>query len=171
MPRRPPENTLTTRTAFFAHEEDAWRALTATWEDVPEATLLLAGACGTEWSVKDVMNHIDTWQEAATRVIRDLLNGKWGRLGSSTDKFNAQHYTVDRDRPLTESHERLVRARQNLLLLLATVADDDLLNEYGRQQIGWWAKWATYAHYHQHLGDLTSFRQQRHHLRSDSPER
>jgi hypothetical protein len=39
------------------------------------------------------------------------------------------------------------------------VSDEQLLNEYGRQQIGWWAKWSTYGHYEQHLADLTAFRQ------------
>ncbi len=166
MPRRTPENTLKTRAAFFSREQEAWSSLTVTWVDLPNEVLLLHGACGTDWSVKDVINHIAAWQEAATRVITDLLDGRWGRLGASTDKFNARQYGIDRERPLAESCERSVHARRDLLTLLATIADDRLPDEYGRQQIGWWAKWTTYAHYEEHLPDLTTFRQRRHQLRA-----
>ena len=73
--------------------------------------------------------------------------------------FNAQQYAANRSRPLAESRDRLERVRSDLLALLATVTPDQLLNEYGRQQIGWWAKWTTYGHYEQHLVDVTAFRQ------------
>ena len=158
MPRRLPENTLGTRDEFFAREQAAWRALSATWDGLPDELLLTPGACGDQWSVKDLMNHISAWQEAAIRVIGDLLAGKWGRLGVNTDKFNRQQYELDRNRTLAESRERLERTRLALLRLLTSLADDQLLNEYGRQQTGWWAKWTTYAHYEEHITDLTDFR-------------
>ncbi len=159
MPRHPPPNTLSSRQAFFEREESAWQALTATWANLPAETLLLPGASGAAWSIKDIINHLAAWQEAAVRVINDLLAGRWGRLGPAVETFNAQHYAADQSRPLEESRERLEHARAQLLALLATVSGDQLLNEYGRQQIGWWAKWVTYGHYEQHLGDLTTFRQ------------
>ena len=159
MPRRLPTNTLTSRDAFFAREAAAWQALTATWADLSDTTLLLPGACGPEWSIKDLINHLAAWQEVAMRVINDLLAGRWGRLGPTVEKFNAQQYTADRSRPLSESRARLEGTREAVCALLATVSDEQLLNEYGRQQIGWWAKWSTYGHYEQHLADLTTFRQ------------
>ena len=159
MPRRPPENTLATRAEFFARGQDSWTALADTWATLSHDAFLVPGACGETWSVKDLINHIAAWQEAAIRVIGDLLGGRWGRLGANTDKFNAQQYALDRDRPLAESRERLAQARRILLELLATVPADRLLDEYGRQQIGWWAKWTTYAHYEEHIADLRAFRE------------
>ena len=160
MPRRLPPNTLTSREAFFAREAAAWHALTATWADLSDETLLLPGACGTAWSIKDIINHLAAWQEAAMRVINDLLGGRWGRLGPTVETFNAEQYIADQSRPLQESRDRLAYTREALLALLATVSEAQLLNEYGRQQIGWWAKWSTYGHYEQHLADLTAFREQ-----------
>ena len=159
MPRHPPENTLTTRAAFFAREKAAWTALTATWAGLPADAFLTPGACGEAWSIKDVMNHLAAWHEAAIRVIGDLLAGRWGRLGANTDTFNTQHYAFDRARTLQASRERLERTHQTLLGLLSTLSADHLLNEYGRQQMGWWAKWTTYAHYEQHIAELTAFRE------------
>ncbi|HSL28285.1 MAG TPA: DinB family protein [Anaerolineales bacterium] len=158
MPRRLPENTLRTRDEFFAREQAAWEALTKAWTGIPSELLLTPGSIGDRWSVKDLMNHLAAWQDAAIRVIGDLLVGKWGRLGANTDSFNKMQYELDHDRSLTESRARLERTHQALLKLLASLSDDQLLNEYGRQQIGWWAKWTTYAHYEEHLADLTDFR-------------
>ena len=106
-----------------------------------------------------MINHAAVWQEAAIRIIHDLLAGRWARLGPNPQKFNALNYNTDRNRTLAESRDRLLQTRQMLLQLLHSVTDDQLLNEYGQQQIGWWAKWTTYGHYEQHLADLTRFHQ------------
>jgi hypothetical protein len=158
MAKPAPEPQPATRAEFFDWEKKAWSQLVAVWRSLPDQALLQAGACGPEWSVKDVMNHIAAWQEAALRAVGDLLAGRWARLGSDTDRFNAQQYTLDRDRPLADTRQRLSRSRRELLALLATVPEDSLLNPFGRQQIGWWAKYATYGHYREHIPDLIEFR-------------
>ena len=152
------ETDPTSRAEFIAREKEAWKQLTTTWRSLPDDALMLPGACGRRWSVKDVMNHVAAWQEAALRVIGDLLEGRWGRLGHSTDKFNALQYASDQNRSLSASRRRLNRARRSLLTLLAAVPEDRLLNVFGRQQIGWWAKFSTYGHYSEHIQALTEFR-------------
>ena len=154
-----PANTLATREAFFLRERQSWAAFQQTWADLPEERLHITGACGPTWSIKDVINHTAVWQEAAIRIINDLLSGRWARLGPNTEKFNALNYEEDRQRASGESIDRLLGARETLLQVLHDVTEDQLLNEYGRQQIGWWAKWTTYGHYEQHLQELTAFRQ------------
>jgi uncharacterized damage-inducible protein DinB len=158
MPRRTRENTLKTREEFFARERASWEQFFQAWSDLPDEVLLRPGACGRDWSIKDVLNHTAVWQEAAVRMINGLLVGHYARLGASTDKFNAAQYAADHDRPLDESRARLMQSRRVLLDVLATVTDEQLLNEYGRQQIGWWAKWNSYAHYEHHTKDLQDFR-------------
>jgi hypothetical protein len=106
------------------------------------------------------MNHTASWQEAATRVVADLLVGRWARLGPTTQTFNEINFKMDQPKPLTLTRRRLAQARRNLLALLATVPEARLSNEFGRQQVGWWAKWCTYGHYNQHLADLNQFRKQ-----------
>ncbi len=106
-----------------------------------------------------MMNHVAVWQETAARVIRNLLAGQWGQLGSNTEKFNAKQYEADKARSLTATRRRLNRSRRDLLAILATVPAKKLLNIYGRQQIGWWAKYSTYGHYSEHIAALQMFRQ------------
>lgn len=57
--------------------------MTETWTGLSDELLLTPGAVGERWSVNDLINHIVSWQEAAIRVIGDLLAGKWGRLGAA----------------------------------------------------------------------------------------
>lgn len=153
-----PENTLTTPEAFFAREQAAWEAFFSSWNDLSDTLLSLPGACGPDWSIKDLLNHTAVWQEAASRVINDLLAGRWGRLGPNIETFNQMNYTADRERSANDSKLRLATSRQTLLEQLNKLTPEQLLNEYGRQQIGWWAKWTTYGHYEQHLADLQAFR-------------
>lgn len=157
MPRGHP--TVQTREEFIQRERAAWKELTSAWANLPEEVLTQPGACGEAWSIKDVINHTAVWQEAAVEKIQDLLAGRYARLGASTDRFNALHYELDRERSLDESLARVAKSRRKLLKLLATVSDAQLLNEFGRQQIGWWAKWNTYAHYESHLRGLLVFRE------------
>lgn len=158
-----PQNELHSREEFFQREAAAWNALTQTWVDLPEAALLLPGACGI-WSVKDVLFHITVWLETARRMIEQLEKGKWAHLGMNTERFNAHHAALTQERPLAEAFQLLNLHRESLLQHLATLTEEQLLNEFGRQQIGWWAKWATYAHYEEHIPELTAHRKRVLHL-------
>ena len=157
MPRGRPK--VQSREEFVRREQAAWKAFTSAWRDLPQEALLQPGACGEAWSIKDVINHTAVWQEAAIEKIQDLLAGRYARLGAGTDRFNAMQHELDRDRPLDESLARLTKSRRKLLKLLTTVGDEQLLNEFGRQQIGWWAKCNTYAHYESHLRGLMEYRE------------
>ena len=147
------ENLPATRAEFYEREDEAWRDLCRTWRGLPEEALVRPGASGPDWSVKDVMNHLAAWQEAALRVTQDLMAGRWGSIGASTDRFNAQRFAEDRGRSLAATRRRLSRARRELLAHLSRVPARSLLNPFGRQQIGWWAAYSTYAHYAEHLAD------------------
>ena len=90
-----------------------WGELTATWRSLPDGALVRPGACGSDWSVKDVMNHIAAWQEATLEALPVLLKGDKLPAGQySIQKFNALHYAADQDRSLTASQRRLNRSRR-----------------------------------------------------------
>jgi hypothetical protein len=153
----PPDHPQT-KDDFFAHEAKTWAVLIATWRGLPEVALLWPGANGEAWSIKDIMNHVAAWQEAAIRATGELMAGRWAQLGANTDKFNAKTYELDKDRSLAATRKRLNKARRDLLEVLATTPAKKLLNIYGRQQIGWWAKYSTYGHYGEHIPKLQDFR-------------
>jgi len=155
-PRRPKP---TTRAEFMALEQQAWDELAATWRSLPDEVLVRPGACGSDWSVKDVMNHIAAWQEATLEALPVLLEGRKLPAGQySIQKFNALHYAADQARSLTASQRRLNRSRRKLLAFLASVPETQLLDLKSR--VGTWVKYATYGHYDEHLGDLQNYQRE-----------
>jgi hypothetical protein len=145
-----------TRKEFSALEEMSWRELIAAWRGMGAKPMTRPGACGP-WSIKDVMNHIAAWQEAAVKIMPILLRkGKIpaGEFGLKT--FNAKHYWEDRARPLTASRDRLNKSRRKFLATLTRVPEKRLLD--AKSPVGQWAKYSTYAHYDEHLFNIREFR-------------
>ena len=154
-PRRAPRPRPKTRAELLAREQADWSELTAAYRGLPEAALVAPGACGPGWSVKDVMNHVAAWQEAALRIIPEYLAGRRATLGASTNKFNAHQQAADRDRSLAASRRRLNQSRRALLKLLEAVPDDLLLDPAGR--INWWMRYTSYSHYGEHIWELGEY--------------
>ncbi len=153
-PRKPRPKS---RAEFFTREEEAWNELTAAWQGLPEGALSQSGACGPTWSVKDVMNHVAAWQEAALRVIPELMQGRKATAGHGTDRFNAIHYEQDADRSLAETLEHLHATRRRFLELVETLPDEVILDI--DSLVGRWIKYSCYAHYHEHIYNLNVFRE------------
>ena len=118
-PRHSPRPRPKTRAEFFAREKEVWGELAATWRGLPEEALTRPGACGPEWSVKDVMNHIAAWLQVTSRMIPEWREGRKATLGHGTDKFNAVQHEQDKSRSLAASKRRLDRARREALALIA----------------------------------------------------
>lgn len=156
-PRRPPRPRPKTRAELLAREKETWDELAATWCKLPDAALARPGACGPGWSVKDVMNHVAAWQEAAVRIIPQLLAGQRATLGAGTDRFNAAQRAADQHRTVLASKRRLNTARRALLALLPAIPDAVLLDQSTR--INWWVRYTLHAHYGEHIWELTQFRQ------------
>jgi hypothetical protein len=155
-PRRPPKPRPQTRKELLAREKETWDEMAETWRQLPDEALIQPGACGPAWSVKDVINHVAAWQEAALRVIPELLEGRKATLGHGTDTFNALQQAADRDKTLAASKRRLNKSRRDLLALIAALPEKRSLDLDDR--IGWWIKFTTYAHYSEHIYELTEFR-------------
>ena len=155
-PRRPPRPRPKTRAELMAREKETWDELAATWCKLPDEALALPGACGPGWSVKDVMNHVAAWQEAALRIIPQLLAGQPATLGAGTDRFNAAQQAADQHRTALASKRRLNKARRDLLALLDQVPDQFLLDQSTR--VNWWVRYTLHAHYSEHIWELEQFR-------------
>ena len=155
-PRHSPRPRPKTQAEFFAREKEVWGELAATWRGLPEEALTRPGACGPEWSVKDVMNHVAAWLEVTSRMISEWKQGRKAALGHGIEKFNALEHAASKGRSLAATRRRLNRARREVLAFIATLPEAEVLNLEGR--VGWWIKYNTYGHYSQHIYELTEFR-------------
>ncbi|MCC7359721.1 MAG: maleylpyruvate isomerase N-terminal domain-containing protein [Anaerolineales bacterium] len=157
-PRRPPRPRPTTRAALLAREQADWDEMTAAWRGLPERALTRPGACGPTWSVKDVMNHVAAWQEAALRILPELLAGRRATLGAGTDRYNKEQQAAGAGRSLAATRRRLSRSRRALLALIGQIPDAALLDPAGR--VNWWVRYTTYSHYGEHIWELSEWRKQ-----------
>src|SRR5215469_7767599 len=91
--RRPVERVLRTLDA-------AWAALQESYVDLPDPILLAPGAVG-DWSVKDVLAHVHTWQEEALRHLPVIALGgtppRYATTHGGIDAFNARMAERKRD--------------------------------------------------------------------------
>lgn len=98
--------------------EKAWTALEASYAGLPEAQLTEPGVTG-DWSVKDILAHVTTWEEEALKYLPLIAEGdkppRYSVQYGGIDAFNAQMAEQKRAlslaevlRQLDETHHRLI---------------------------------------------------------------
>src|SRR5436305_6373878 len=97
--------------------EKAWTAIKESYAGLSDAQLTEPGVVG-DWSVKDILAHVTTWEEEALKYLPLILTG--GRppryiQSGGIDAFNAQMPEHKRSlalsdvlRQLDETHSRLI---------------------------------------------------------------
>lgn len=103
--------------------ERAWRELQASFAGLQEAQMVEPGVVG-DWSVKDVLAHVTTWEEEALKHLPHILAGetppRYSVMYGGIDAFNA--LMTEQKRPLSlsdvlrqldDTHARLVAYIQN----------------------------------------------------------
>src|SRR5437867_2599953 len=95
----------------------AWAAFTESYAGLPDARLMEPGVMG-DWSVKDILAHVTTWEEEALKYLPLIIEGgrppRYVTYGG-IDAFNAQMAERKRSlsladvrRQLDDTHRRLV---------------------------------------------------------------
>lgn len=83
-----------------------------------------------EWSLKDIVGHVASWEAEAVTAIRELQHGKRPALfdfdRTTGDSWNQDHVERKRDLNFWSILEQLKGGRQRLLEELDAVSDDDL---------------------------------------------
>jgi hypothetical protein len=84
-----------------------------------------------EWSVKDIVGHVASWEAEFVSALRDVRNGQRPALkdldAEHEDKWNRDHVERKRDLNFWSVYEQLKGGRARLLEELAHVSDEDLL--------------------------------------------
>ena len=116
---------------LFQKLEQAWTALKESYAGLSEAQLTEPGVMG-EWSVKDILAHVTTWEEEALKYLPLILTG--GRppryiQSGGIDAFNAQMAEQKRDLALSEVLRQLEETHRRLLDYLHSVPDEHFIQE------------------------------------------
>ena len=86
-----------------------------------------------EWSLKDIVGHVASWEAEVLTGVRELCEGKRPALlqfdQSQIDRWNRDHVERKRDLTFSSVLEQLRGGRARLLDELAGVSDEDLVAE------------------------------------------
>lgn len=139
----------------------AWAAFQESYAGLPDAALLEPGVTG-DWSVRDVLAHVHTWQEEALAHLPLVAAGgtppRYAAVHGGIDAFNARMAERTRDLPLADVRRRLDEGQRRLVALVASAAEDQLAGETRfrrRLRLG------TYGHYRLHARWILEWRRRK----------
>ncbi|MCO5221426.1 MAG: ClbS/DfsB family four-helix bundle protein [Thermomicrobiales bacterium] len=138
--------------------ESRWNALLDSFDGLTDAQMVEPGVVG-DWSVKDVLAHITTWEAEALHHLPAIAEGKkpptYASRYGSLDEFNARKFEENHARSLDEVRERLLDVHTQLLAYLETVPDELL---HSKQRFRSRLRWDTYSHYAMHTAHIREWR-------------
>ena len=118
--------------------EQARNELRASFQGLSDEQLTRTGAVG-EWSVKDVLTHIVSWEETALPDLARLARGDTAVLGAidlyaaSFDAVNAAIMSLRRNLPLDQVLRELDISHGDFMAAVARLPDSVLAEEaFGR---------------------------------------
>lgn len=141
--------------------EHEWAAFTESYAGLSDSALVEGGLTG-QWSVRDILGHITTWEEESLKALSLILEGErlpsYSRLYDSIDAFNGRERERKSSLSLEQVKEQLTSTHQQLLSFLAGIAE----NVYrGDRRFQRRLRLDTYGHYREHVEQIVAWRRQR----------
>jgi hypothetical protein len=138
----------------------AWTAFTNSYAGLPEELLVEPGVV-EDWSVKDLLVHVTTWEGEALRHLPVVIAG--GRppryaLEGGIDAFNARAAEAGRRRPLDEVLRRQAETHTRLVDFIRSQPRGTF---GGRTRARRRLRLDTYGHYPEHTAAIRAWRQRR----------
>jgi hypothetical protein len=143
---------------LLKHLEKAWAAIKESYGGLSDSRLTEPGAMG-DWSVKDILTHVTTWEEEALKYLPLIIAGgrppRYSRYGG-IDGFNAQMTEQKRGLALSEVLWQLDETHRRLLDYIRSVPEEHFTRETRfRHRL----RLDTYSHYPQHAKVIREWRE------------
>ena len=138
--------------------EKAWSAIKESYEGLSDSQMTEPGVIDN-WSVKDILAHVTTWEEEALKYLPLISTG--GRLPryiqyGGIDAFNAQMTEQKRGLALSDVLRQLDETHHRLIDYLQSVAEEHFTREARfRHRL----RLDTYSHYPQHARAIREWRE------------
>lgn len=110
-----------TRERLLARIQQDWAAFHSSFQSLSDAELLQPGVVD-DWSLRDLLVHITSWEEEALKAIPVILAEKplprYSNLYGGIDAFNAQEQERKEHLPLPQVKSDLLATHQRLVAYL-----------------------------------------------------
>ena|SRR5256886_7131973 len=138
--------------------EKAWTAIEESYAGLSDSQLTEPGVMDN-WSVKDILAHVTTWEEEALKYLPLILaGGKPPRYIQSggIDAFNAQMAEQKRGLALSDVQRQLDETHRRLLDYIRSVPEEHFARETRfRHRL----RLDTYSHYPKHAKAIRQWRE------------
>lgn len=135
--------------------EEAWQAFLKSFEGSSDSALFQAGVCG-QWSIRDLMAHVTTWEEETLKALPIIIEGKsppkyvtYGGI----DAFNALQYEKKRNLSLDKVRKELTSTHKRLAAFLSGLPETAFTPRLVRR-----LSIDTYKHYREHTEQIGEWR-------------
>jgi hypothetical protein len=138
--------------------DTAWGAFQASYAGLPDAQLLEPGVMG-DWSVKDILAHVTTWEQEALKHLPLIIEG--GRppryvTEGGIDAFNARMTERKRGLSLAETRAQQDEIHQRLIDFIQHAPANQFARETrARRRL----RLDTYSHYPIHTSGIRAWRE------------
>ncbi|HXF63616.1 MAG TPA: DinB family protein [Caldilineaceae bacterium] len=141
--------------------DKAWIALKESYAGLSEAQLTEPGVTG-DWSVKDILAHITTWEEEALKHLPLILQGgtppRYSAQYGGLDAFNALMAAQKRDLSLADVLGQLDETHRRLIAYVQHAPEEQFTRETRfRRRL----RLDTYSHYPIHARAIRAWRARR----------
>ncbi len=138
----------------------AWVDFTESYAGLSDAQLMEPGVMG-DWSVQDVLAHVNTWEEEALKYLPLILAGgrppRYSTMYGGIDAFNARTTEEKRSLSPSEMLGRLGEIHRRLVDYIQNVPEEQFTQETRfRRRL----RLDTYSHYPIHAKAIKEWRTQ-----------
>ena len=141
--------------------EQGWQAFCESFGGLSDSMLAEPGVAG-QWSIRDVLSHVTTWEEEALKSLPLTLEGKpfpsYSTVYGSIDAFNAGEQERKREFSLDRVKHEAADTHERLMAFLASVSPSAYhTNSRFMRPL----TQGTYEHYREHTRQIEEWRTKR----------
>ena len=139
--------------------DKAWAALKDSYTGLSDSQLVEPGVMG-DWSVKDILAHVTTWEEEALKVLPLILQGgrppRYSTMYGGIDAFNALMTEQKRGLALSTVLRQLDETHRRLSDYVLSAPEEQFTQETRfRRRL----RLDTYSHYPEHTRMIREWRE------------
>jgi hypothetical protein len=139
--------------------DKSWAAIKESYAGLSDALMTEPGVTG-DWSVKDILAHITTWEEEALKYLPLIIKGsrppRYSVNYGGINAFNAQMTEHKRRLPLSDVLKQLDETHRRLIDYIHQAPEDQFTRETRfRHRL----RVDTYSHYPKHARAIRQWRE------------
>lgn len=141
--------------------DNVWRDFQDSYAGLPDPLLMEPGVTG-DWSIRDILAHVTTWEEEALKHLPFIIDGKkpprYSVAYGGIKAFNAHKTEEKKNLSLSEVLRQQESTHRRLIEFIESAPEDQFRSATRfRHRL----RLDTYSHYPKHTGAIRKWREQR----------